>query len=52
MSNGIDHYIKPGKAVTLYGLFLERTKQTPDTVAYRYFDNRQEIWLALTWSRI
>jgi len=52
MSAGIDHYIKPEQAVTLYGLFLEREKQTPDTVAYRYFDNRQEIWLALTWAQM
>jgi long-chain acyl-CoA synthetase len=49
MSAGIDHYIKPEEAVTLYGLFTERTKRTPDSVAYRYFDNSQEIWLALTW---
>jgi long-chain acyl-CoA synthetase len=49
MSAGIDHYIKPEAAVTLYGLFIERAKCMPDSVAYRYFDNRQEVWLALTW---
>lgn len=52
MSNGIEHYIKPEKAVTLYGLFLERTKQTPDTIAYRYFDNAQNLWLTLTWAQM
>ncbi|MEO6976372.1 MAG: long-chain fatty acid--CoA ligase [Gallionella sp.] len=49
MSAGIDHYIKPEVAVTLYGLFTERAKRTPDSVAYRYFDISREIWLALTW---
>jgi long-chain acyl-CoA synthetase len=52
MSAGIDHYIKPEEAVTLYGLFIERSKRTPDAVAYRYFDNRQEAWLALTWTQM
>lgn len=52
MPGGIDHYIKPEQAVTLYGLFLERAKRTPDTVAYRYFDIRQNVWLALTWAQM
>ncbi len=52
MSSGIDHYIKPEEAVTLHGLFLERVKCTPDTVAYRYFDSRQNAWLALTWMQM
>jgi long-chain acyl-CoA synthetase len=52
MPGGIDHYIKPEEAVTLYGMFLERAKRTPDAVAYRYFDNRQDAWLALTWAQM
>jgi long-chain acyl-CoA synthetase len=52
MSRGIDHYIKPEEAVTLYGLFIERAKRTPDAVAYRYFDNRKDDWLALTWAQM
>jgi len=52
MPGGIDHYIKPEQAVTLYGLFLERAKRTPDTIAYRYFDIRQNVWLALTWAQM
>ena len=52
MPRGIKHYIKPEEAVTLYGLFLERAKRTPDTIAYRYFDIRQEVWLALTWAQM
>jgi len=52
MPRGIKHYIKPEEAVTLYGLFLERAKRTPDTIAYRYYDNRQDAWLALTWTQM
>lgn len=52
MPRGIDHYIKPEAAVTLYGLFIERAKLTPDAVAYRYFDNSQETWQALTWAQM
>ncbi|HUW76828.1 MAG TPA: AMP-binding protein, partial [Gallionella sp.] len=52
MPRGIGHYIKPEEAVTLYGLFIERAKRTPDSVAYRYFDNRQDAWLALSWAQM
>jgi len=46
-----DNVITPEDAVTLHGLFLERVKRTPDTIAYRYFDARQEVWLTLTWAQ-
>ncbi|MGA8147717.1 MAG: long-chain fatty acid--CoA ligase [Gallionellaceae bacterium] len=52
MPDNIDHIIKPDEAVTLHGLFLERVKRTPDTVAYRYFDTRLEAWLDLTWKQM
>ncbi len=52
MAGNIDHIIRPDEAVTLHGLFLERVKRTPDTVAYRYFDASQEIWLELTWRQM
>ena len=42
-------YISPEEAVTLHGLFLERVKRTPDTCAYRHFDNKQGKWISLTW---
>ena len=42
-------YISPEEAVTLHGLFLERTRRTPDTCAYRNFDNKQEKWISFTW---
>ncbi|HEY5993966.1 MAG TPA: long-chain fatty acid--CoA ligase [Gallionellaceae bacterium] len=44
--------IKPEDAVTLGGLFLERVKRTPSTVAYRYFDVHKEQWLDLTWAQM
>ncbi len=44
--------IKPEEAVTLHGLFLERVRRTPDTVAYRYFDLKTEKWLDLTWTQV
>ncbi|MGA7749434.1 MAG: long-chain fatty acid--CoA ligase, partial [Gallionella sp.] len=43
--------ITPEQAVTLHGLFLERVKRTPDNIAYRYFDTRQEDWMTLTWAQ-
>jgi long-chain acyl-CoA synthetase len=52
MSSNTDHYIKPEQAVTLHGLFMERVKQTPDTIAYRHFDIRQNVWLPLTWAQM
>ena len=42
-------YISPEEAVTLHGIFLERVKRTPDTCAYRHFDNKQEKWISFTW---
>jgi len=47
-----EHLIKPEEAITLHGLFLERVKRTPDIIAYRYFDERQNAWLSLTWRQM
>ena len=52
MQDNTTHYIKPEQAVTLHGLFLERSKRTPNDVAYRYFDTHREEWLALTWGQM
>ncbi len=38
------------EAVTLAGLFQERTRRTPDRVAYRYYDPQQGTWKESTWS--
>ena len=43
--------ITPDQAGTLHGLFLERVKRTPDSIAYRYFDTHQQAWLTLTWAQ-
>ena len=52
MTIGTDHLITPEKAVTLHGIFLERVKLTPDSIAYRYFHVQQNVWLSLTWSQV
>ncbi|MEO8331096.1 MAG: AMP-binding protein, partial [Gallionella sp.] len=39
--------ISPEQAGTLYGLFLERVRRSPDKKAYRYF--QQNAWRDITW---
>lgn len=39
-------------AVTLDGLFHERTRRTPDGVAYRHFDDHRCEWQLLTWQEM
>ncbi|MGB7650364.1 MAG: long-chain fatty acid--CoA ligase [Gallionella sp.] len=41
--------IEPTLAVTLYGLFAERVKRTPQKIAYRYFENN--VWSDMTWQQ-
>lgn len=43
--------ITPDQAGTLHGLFLERVRRTPDSIAYRYFDTHRQVWLTLTWAQ-
>jgi long-chain acyl-CoA synthetase len=43
------HIITPEQAVTLHGLFLERLKRSPDSIAYRYFNVQQNAWQSYTW---
>jgi long-chain acyl-CoA synthetase len=40
------------EAVTLAGLFKERTGRTPDRIAYRYYDPEQAAWKNSTWSEM
>ena len=47
MTHNNDHLIHPNNAVTLHGLFLERVRLTPVSVAYRYFHD--ENWRDITW---
>ncbi len=44
--------ITPEQAVTLYGLFLERVRRTPDKTAYKFFDIRQSVWVDLSWRQM
>jgi long-chain acyl-CoA synthetase len=42
--------IQPVTAGTLDGLFQERVRRSPQSIAYRYYDNDQNAWVDLTWS--
>lgn len=42
--------ISPESAGSLSGLFFRRVKETPDKIAYRYFDIPSDNWKSLTWS--
>src|SRR3970282_1720577 len=46
------HAVSPQQAVTLYGLFLERVKRSPDKVAYRHFDKATNAWVSFTWGEM
>lgn len=37
-------------AQTLDGLFQERAKRSPQSIAYRDYDVNQETWLDYTWA--
>ncbi len=52
MEQAQPHVISPEQAVTLHGLFLERVQRTPQAIAYRYFDARQDAWLSYTWMQM
>jgi long-chain acyl-CoA synthetase len=41
--------ISPDSAVTLYGLFLQRLRRTPDLVAYRSYSRSSSGWQEFTW---
>jgi len=40
------------EAITLAGLFKERTSRTPERIAYRYYDPEQATWKNSTWSEM
>jgi long-chain acyl-CoA synthetase len=47
-----EHVITAEEAVTLDGLFRERTRRTPDLAAYRYVDPADNAWRQYTWSEM
>jgi long-chain acyl-CoA synthetase len=44
--------ITPAEAVTLDGLFRERVKRSPDSVAYRDFNHQHANWREYTWAHM
>ena len=42
-------YLLPDVVQTLPGLFWKRVAQTPERVAYRFFDTVGERWKDITW---
>ena len=52
MAADIAHVITAEEAVTLDGLFRERVERTPDSVAYRDFNQAHANWRDYTWAQI
>ena len=52
MSNTMEHVISISEAGTLDGLFRERVKRTPTSVAYRDFSTRHGNWRDYTWEQM
>ena len=46
------HIITAEEAGTLHGLFVERVRRTPDSLAYRHFDPRSEQWQDISWAQM
>lgn len=44
--------ISPQTAVTLDGLFHERVRRSPHSIAYRYYDEDSGDWQDLSWSQM
>jgi len=44
--------ISDRQAVTLWGLFRERVRRSPDAVAYRHFDHKTGNWHDYSWTMI
>lgn len=52
MMHGHLDIITPDKAVSLAGLFRERVRRSPDTPAYRYFDEATTQWQTARWADV
>lgn len=48
----MDKFIGCDEAGTLWGLFCERVRRSPQTVAYREYDPAAQIWRAHTWQAV
>ncbi|OUR63507.1 long-chain fatty acid--CoA ligase [Methylophaga sp. 42_25_T18] len=49
--NNLD-VISTDEAQTLYGLFKERLKRSPEQVAYRSYDSDSQTWYDTTWQQV
>lgn len=51
-----DHWTKdvitPSQVGTLYELFRERVRRTPDSIAYRQYDRTRKEWEAFSWQQV
>lgn len=52
MNKRKNNAITPEQAISLHGLLVERAKLTPDGVAYRHFDNKNNTWISFTWLEV
>lgn len=48
----VKDYITPEVAKSIPGLFLERVRRTPDSVALRQFDEKSGEWYQKTWREV
>lgn len=44
--------ISPEQAGTLYGLFIERLKRSPDHCAYRSYSKKLKVWYDTSWQEV
>ena len=52
MTEPMGHAISAVEAVTLDGLFRERVRRTPETTAYRDYNQQHANWRDYTWAQI
>jgi long-chain acyl-CoA synthetase len=52
MTHLTEDIITPEAAQTLSGLFDERVRRTPDSTAYKYFDEKTNSWEVCSWSEM
>jgi long-chain acyl-CoA synthetase len=51
-SDRANNMIAAAQAQTLWGLFRERARRTPDAIAYRDYDRVQERWVDHSWAMV
>jgi len=51
MENWTTDYISPEEAPNLHCLFRVRAQRSPDAIAYRFFNSKQNTWIEYTWAQ-